>query len=167
MTAGFRVEALGSLHDRNGFASGSAPLDRYFREYVTEDIKRRVTNCFVAIGPAGDIAGYYTFAASGLPLAELTDEEGRRLPRYSLLPGALIGRLAVDGRFRKQGLGSSMVLDAAARAARSEPAVFALLVEARDDEAIAFYQHFGFRRFASKADTLYLPLTTALRAIPA
>lgn len=166
MTFGFRIEALGPLHDRKDFTSGSAPLDRYFREYVTQDIKRRVTNCFVATGPAGVIAGYYTFAASGLPLAELTGEEGKRLPRYGLLPGALIGRLAVDSRFRKQGLGSSMVLDAAARAARSEPAVFALLVEAKDDAAIAFYQHIGFRRFASKADTLYLPVATALRAMP-
>ena len=51
------------------------------------------------------------------------------------------------------------------RAARAEPAIFALIVDAKDDPAIAFYERLQFRRFASRPSSLYLPLATALRAL--
>lgn len=161
----FRVEALSSAHDRKAFSSGSEPLDRYLRELATQDIKRRVSNCFVALDDADVIAGYYTFAATSLPLTELSAEEAKRLPRYALIPAGLIGRLAVDARFQGQRLGGALILDAAARASRADPAIFALVVDAKDDTALAFYEHLQFRRFASRSATLFLPVATALQAL--
>lgn len=165
MTQGFRIEALTPVHPRKNFTSGSAPLDRYLHDLATQDIKRRVSNCFIAIDDAGVIAGYYTFAAASFPLTELSAEETKRLPRYALLPAGLIGRLAVDQRFQGQKLGGALVMDAALRAARAEPAIFALIVDAKDEKAIGFYQHLGFRRFASKPTSLFLPIATALQAL--
>jgi GNAT superfamily N-acetyltransferase len=69
------------------------------------------------------IAGYYTFAAASLPLTELSADEKQRLPRYALLPAGLIGRLAVDQKHQGQRLGSALIVDAPARAARAEPAI--------------------------------------------
>jgi ribosomal protein S18 acetylase RimI-like enzyme len=167
VTQGFSIEALTSAHDRKSFSSGVEPLDRYLHELATQDIKRRVSNCFVALGDAGVIAGYYTFAAASFPLTELSADETKRLPRYAVLPAGLIGRLAVDRRFRGQRLGGALIMDAAARAARAESAIFALVVDAKDDVAVAFYQHHGFRRFASKPASLFLPIATALQALKA
>lgn len=164
MTAGFRVEALTSAHDRKNFSCGIEPLDVYLREQATQDIKRRVSNCFAACDAARSIAGYYTFAATSLPLMELSDAEKKRLPRYALLPAGLIGRLAVDLRFQGQRLGGALIMDAVARAARAEPAIFALIVDAKDQKAVGFYEHLGFRRFISKPASLYLPMATALQA---
>ena len=164
MTAGFTIEALNSVHNRKGFSSGAEPLDRYFRELVTQDVKRRVSNCFVALDAAGVIAGYYTFAAASLPLTELSADEKQRLPRYGLLPAGLIGRLAVDQKYQGQRLGGALIMDAAARA---EPAIFALIVDAKDDLAVTFYQRYEFRRFASKPASLFLPIATALQALSA
>lgn len=165
MTQGFTIEALTSLHDRKVFSSGSVPLDRYFRELVSQDIKRRVSNCFVVLDADGVIAAYYTFAAVSFPLTELSAEETRRLPRYALLPAGLIGRLAVDRRFQGRRLGSTLIMDAAMRAAHADPAIFALIVDAKDDAAIAFYEHHQFRRFASKPASLFLPIETVLQAL--
>jgi GNAT superfamily N-acetyltransferase len=165
VTQRFRIEALSSAHDRAGFSSGVEPLDRYLRELATQDIKRRVSNCFVALGDDDVIAGYYTFAATSLPLTELAPEETKRLPRYALLPAGLIGRLAVEQRFQGRRLGGALIMDAAMRAARGDPAIFALIVEAKDDRAVAFYEHLQFRRFASKPMTLFLPLASALQAL--
>jgi ribosomal protein S18 acetylase RimI-like enzyme len=164
---GFSIEALNSAHNRTGFSSGIEPLDRYFRELVTEDVKRRVSNCFVALDAAGVIAGYYTFAAASLPLMELSADEKQRLPRYALLPAGLIGRLAVDQKYQGQRLGGALIMDAAARAARAEPAIFALIVDAKDASAVAFYERHDFRRFASKPASLFLPIATALQALSA
>jgi len=162
---GYRIQALTSAQDRKAFSSGSEPLDRYLRDLAAQDIKRRVSNCFVALNDADAIAGYYTFAATSLPLTELPEAETRRLPRYALLPAGLIGRLAVDQRFQGQRLGSALIMDAATRAARADPAIFALIVDAKDAAAAAFYEHLQFRRFASRPMTLFLPLATALRAM--
>ena len=165
MTATLRIEALNAAHDRKDFSCGVEALDYYFRAQAGQDIKRRISNCFVASDGKGRVVGYYSFAATSLPLAELTDEEKRRLPRYALLPAGLIGRLAIDQRFQGQRLGGALILNAAARAARAEPAIFALVVDAKDEKAMGFYEHLGFRRFISRPATLFLPLTTALRAM--
>jgi ribosomal protein S18 acetylase RimI-like enzyme len=160
----FSIEPLGS-HPRTQFSCGVAELDRYFREIVSQDIKRRVSNCFVAIDDTGTVAGYYTLAAASLPLTELTPEEAKRLPRYPLLPAGLIGRLAVDERFRGLGLGSSLIVDAVARSMRAEPAIFALLVDAKNDDALRFYRHFGFRQFLSQPMRLFIPIAEAARRL--
>ncbi len=167
MTQSFRIEALTSEHNRLSFSSGVDPLDRYLRELATQDMKRRVSNCFVALDDADTIAGYYTFAATSLPLTELTAEETRRLPRYTLLPAGLIGRLAVDRRFQGRRLGGALIMDAVARSARADQAIFALIVDAKDEAAAAFYEHLQFRRFASRPAALFLPLATALQALHA
>ena len=89
------------------------------------------------------------------------------MPRYGVLPAGLIGRLAVDRRYRGLHLGSALVIDAARRAAGADPAVFALVVDAKDDGAAAFYERLGFRRFASRPMSLFLAIATALRAVEA
>ena len=95
MPDAFRVEPLGEAPDRMGFSCGVAALDRYLQTQASQDVRRRISNCFVACDETGTIAGYYTFAATGLPLSDLPPEDTKRLPRYALLPAGLIGRLAV------------------------------------------------------------------------
>jgi ribosomal protein S18 acetylase RimI-like enzyme len=165
VTERFVIEPLAPSHDRKAFSCEVPALDRYLRELATQDVKRRVSNCFVACDAAGIVAGYYTFAACSLPLAELTGEEVRRLPRYPLLPAGLIGRLAVDRRFRGRRLGGAMIMDAVLRATRADPAIFAIIVDAKDAAAVSFYEHLGFRRFGSRPMSLFLPVATALQAV--
>jgi ribosomal protein S18 acetylase RimI-like enzyme len=161
----FTVDALRAQHDRAGFSCGVAALDRYFRELVSQDIRRRLSNCFVALDPAATVAGYYTFAATGLPLTELPAEQTGRLPRYPSVPAGLIGRLAVDQRFHGRGVGSILIVDAVARAMRADSAIYALVVDAKDDAARRFYIHHGFQPFLSRPMTLYLPLAEAARRL--
>jgi ribosomal protein S18 acetylase RimI-like enzyme len=89
----------------------------------------------------------------------------KRLPRYSSFPACLIGRLAVNQQFRGRGLSSSLIVDAIARAVRAEPAIFALIVDAKDEMALGFYEHLGFYRFASRPMTLYLQIGEAARRL--
>ena len=162
MTLTFTIESLAASHDRKAFSCGVPPLDRYLHELATQDMRRRVSNCFVALDAAGTIAAYYTFAATSFPLADLPPELTKRLPRYAALPAGLIGRLAVDQRFRRQRLGGALIMDATRRAANADPSIFALVVDAKDEAAAAFYRHVGFQPFASRPMSLFLPIATAL-----
>ena len=155
------IEALGPGHDRASFASGVEALDRYFREQVTQDVRRRATTCYVAFdAAAGKVAGYYTLAAAGIPLTDLPGPLAKTLPRYPSVPVARLGRLAVDAAYRGQKLGSALLWDAGLRALRSEVAVYALVVDAKDESAEAFYLHHGFIAFGSQPRQLVLPLAS-------
>ncbi|EGV18496.1 GNAT family N-acetyltransferase [Thiocapsa marina] len=155
---GFHIELLGA-QDRGAFCSGVDALDRYFRERVTQDVRRRVSNCFVLLDAENQVAGYYTFAAAGIPLTDLPESLTKRLPRYPSLPAGLIGRLAVERRYQRRGLGALLVVDAVARALRAEPAIYALVVDAKDEHAAAFYARLGFHRFTSQSNRLFIPIS--------
>jgi ribosomal protein S18 acetylase RimI-like enzyme len=165
VAGGYRIQPLDAIHNRKEFACGDAVLDRYLRELATQDIRRRISNCFVACDDTNTVVAYYTFAATGIPLTDIPLDDAKRLPRYALLPAGLIGRLAVDQRLHGQRLGGTLIIDAARRAAAADPAIYALVVDAKDEAAVGFYQHLGFRRFVSRVLSLYLPIATALKAI--
>lgn len=156
----FLLAPLNGSHDRTVFSCASEPLNRYLREQATQDIRRRIAACFVALADEYRIAGYYTLASASLLLADLPASTGKKLPRYPTVPAVRMGRLAIDQAFKGQGLGSALLADALARAARAEIAAFALIVDAQDETAAAFYRHHSFITLPSSPLTLFLPLTT-------
>jgi ribosomal protein S18 acetylase RimI-like enzyme len=166
VTASFVIAALSPNHDRLAFSCGVDPLDRYLQTQATQDIRRRIANCFVATSANSNIiAGYYTFSATSIPMLDLPSETAKRLPRYPVVPAALIGRLAIDRQYRGLGLGAALLFDAIARAAGADTAIFAVLVDAKDDAAAAFYRRHGFQPFAARPLTLFLPIGTALKLL--
>jgi ribosomal protein S18 acetylase RimI-like enzyme len=157
-----RIGPLDPTLDRDGFRSGVAALDRYFHQQVSQDIRRRVTACFVAQTITdGRPAGYYTLASSSVLLNNLPAPLAKKLPRYPSVPAIRMRRLAVDENFMGQGLGGVLLADALLRVQRSEIAAFALVVDAKDDSAASFYCHHGFMAMESHTLTLFLPLASA------
>lgn len=156
----FRIVPLEASHDRSMFSSGSKPLDNYFQKQVTQDIRRRVTACFVAITIEQRIAGYYTLTAASILLSDLPDKIVKKLPRYPSVPAVRMGRLAVDKSFRKQGLGGALLADALARAYHSEIIAYSMVVDAKDESAVSFYRHHGFIALPNAPMTLFLPLSS-------
>ena len=160
----FRLAPLDAAFDRTTFTSDSEPLNRYLREQVTQDMRRRVAACFVALADGKRIVGYYTLASASVRLADLPSSTGKKLPRYPTVPAVRMGRLAVDQEFMGQGLGGALLADALHRAARSEIAAFALIVDAKDKVAAQFYQHHGFIDLPDTPLSLFLPLATVQRS---
>lgn len=166
MAPTIRVAALAEHHDRSGFASGSDALDRYFKTQASQDIRRRIATCFVALtGDTSEIVGYYTLAATNIALTDLSPSTVKKLPRYPAVPAALLGRLAVANTHQGKGLGGVLLADAITRSARAELGIFAIVVDAKDEGAQRFYEHFGFTLLPGAGRRLMLPINEALRAI--
>ncbi len=74
----------------------------------------------------------------------------------------LLGRLAVDLRLRGQGMGEHLLMDAMCRAleASGEVASVAVVVDAKDENAVAFYRRYEFIPFADAANRLFFPMRT-------
>ncbi len=117
---------------------------------------------FVAIGTtAGRIAGYYTLSAAEFSKAELPAAAAKRLPHYPV-PAAVLGRLAVDQSYQGRGLGETLLMDAIHRTLRASEAmaVYAIIVDAKNDQAKAFYERYSFLSFVTTPRQLFLALET-------
>lgn len=157
----FFIAALESGVDRSDFDCGVEPLNRYFKTQVGQDIKRRITSCFIAIHPDGDIAGFYTLAAANIALKDLPSNLTKKLPRYPTVPAVRLGRLAVSVNCRGRGLGAALLADALTRSLKADIAAYAMLVDAKDQTAAQFYEYHGFIATKEDPNILYLPLATA------
>jgi GNAT superfamily N-acetyltransferase len=159
--AQYVVEPLAVQHDRSTFSCGRVELDSYLRERAGQDARRRVAAPYVAVAPGSVlVAGYYTLSSLGIALGQLPADLIRRLPRYPQLPATLLGRLAVDTRHQGKRLGEVLLLDALARSleASRRVASVAVVVDAIDDGAHAFYRHFEFIPFPEQRRRLFLPM---------
>jgi GNAT superfamily N-acetyltransferase len=161
------IEPLGKQHDRATFTSGQPDIDDWFRRRASQDERRNIARVFVAIDSERRVIGFYSLSSYTLALDELPADLARKLPRYDAIPAARIGRLARDERVRGQGTGELLLADAVRRilgAARSV-AVFAIVVDAKDDRAALFYHRFRLQPFPLAPKRLFLPTSTALAAL--
>ena len=166
--ANITVEPLGRQHDRTAFQCGAEALDRYLKQQARQDADKRVAAPFVAVRPPDvRVLGYYTLSASVLTLADLPDDLACKLPRYPQLPVTLLGRLAVDQSTKGQGLGEHLLLDALHRslAHADEIAAMAVVVDAKDENAVSFYRHYGFLPLQAKPNRLFVPMRSVAQLL--
>jgi len=160
------IRSLAKIDNRSEFSCGEPALDEWFHRRAGQDERRHLARVFVAVDETPQILGFYSLSSFTVTLSDLPPELARKLPRYDAIPAALIGRLARDRRARGQGVGSLLLADAVRRIIRLSEAIaiFAIVVEAKDEHAATFYESFGFARSAEKSTRLFLPLATAVQA---
>lgn len=161
------IEALDKQHDRAAFRCGQPDLDAWFHQRAGQDERRNIARIFVALDADLGVVGFYSLGAFTLAFDDLPEDVARKLPRYDAIPAALIGRLARDERVKGQGMGDLLLADAIKRilAAGRTLAVFAIVVDAKDEAAARFYEAFGFRPFPSQPNRLFLLTSTAMLAL--
>lgn len=134
------------------------PLDRYFRTQAGQDARKNMAAPFVLVLPNGAIAGYYTLSSTAVNVGEWPAQTVRKLPRYPLIPVTLLGRLAIDRHHQGNGYGRFLLADALFRAVRSKIASFAVIVDAKDENACRFYGRESFLPFPDRPMRLFRPI---------
>jgi predicted GNAT family N-acyltransferase len=155
-------------HQRERFNCGVTSLDRYITKLASQDLKRKAATVFVLIdSPNLEVMAYYTLSSFTLEATELESSVAKKLPRYPLLPATMLGRLAVDKKYRGQKFGKLILIDAMKRAfiASQQIASTAVVVEAIDNNAVSFYRKYGFTSFESNPNRLYLPMSIISKII--
>lgn len=150
-----------AIHDRLAFDCGVHALNEYLQRFAEQHRRKGVGATYVLVDSAApsSILGYYTLSAAEVDAERLGDADRKRLPRFPV-PCFRMGRLACRSAQRGTGLGRMLLGCAVDRClqARQQVAAFALIVDAKDDEARRFYRHFGFKPLRDADLTLYLPL---------
>lgn len=165
----FHISVLDtSFHDRESFDCGKSQLNDYLKKMAGQDAKKGYSKTFVATTgvESKDILGYYSTSASSIEFENIPQNLSKKLPKYPA-PSMLIGRLAVDKQVQGKKLGETLLIHALNRAVRatSEMAIFAVRVDALDEEAKQFYLRYGFVPFKDKEFSLLLPMKTIIKSL--
>lgn len=160
-------EPLAKRHDRSLFCCGEDELDGWFQKRAGQDERRNVARVFVALDDDSQIVGFYSLSAFTLTLDEVPEDIAAKLPRYDHIPAALIGRLARHEHSRGKGIGEILIADALHRIVNvaRDLAVFAIVVDAKNEKASDFYQSFGFTPFPLHPERLFMLTSTAAAAL--
>jgi len=159
-------ELLNDTHDRISFSCGVPSLDTYLHRQAGQDMRRRLASVFVLRAPnSAAVIGYYTLSNSAVTATELPPAVVKKFGRYPTLPATLLGRLAVDSRFKRQRFGQRLLLNALQRSAHNEVASALVVVDALDDSICPFYEKYGFQRFSLASLRLFLPMETLQRSM--
>jgi GNAT superfamily N-acetyltransferase len=156
-------EILNPTHNKIDFSCGKESLDYYLKNQATQDIKRKLSVCFILPDSARDkIKGFYTLSNSSIPLDFVPESIRHKIPKsYKSIPATLIGRLAIDNAYKKQGLGKLLLIDALKRSYSTSKIIgsFAVIVDPLDDEAESFYRNYGFIKLPDSGK-MFLPMKT-------
>jgi predicted GNAT family N-acyltransferase len=154
---------LNSAHKKGNFTCGKDLLDNYLHTQAKQDVKRKLSACFILADEEQNVKGYYTLSSSTINRNLLPDEIKSKLPPpYIDLPATLLGRLAVDNAYKGQGLGRHLLLDALKRsfdASVNSVGSMAVIVDPLDADAVRFYGNHDFIRL-SESGKMFLPMET-------
>lgn len=163
---GLRVEMLGVAHRRDGFDCGEPALNEFLSRLAGQQQRRGFGKTYVALADDGvSVIGFVTLSAGQVATAQLPST--LKLPRYPL-PVLRIGRLAIDTRHQGHGVGSGLLGFGLTLAIEwsQRVGVYGVAVEAKNDEARAFYLGLGFLSGVDDPRHMILPLSTLVRATP-
>ena len=155
------IVPLDAAHNRAGFRCNVEALDQYIHKQAGQDIRRRISRIFVAVLPDNlkEVMGYYTLSSLSIGLEQLPPKLARKLPKHPV-PAALVGRLAVNHNAQGCGIGKMLLVDAIQRilSVGDQIAIYAMVVDAINDNAKGFYEQFGFVPLSDNSSRLFLPL---------
>lgn len=164
-----KIEPLAKFHDRDGFDCGSEPLNVFLKQTARQHATRGVSRTFVLVEEGASvpkrILGFFALNLCQIKSECLSAVEAKRLPRD--VSGVRLGRLAVAKSLQGQGLGKVLLVAAMKKFIDIFNAAggIGLFVDAKDQEAKGFYEHFGFVSLPSNELELFLPVATIQEAL--
>ena len=158
---------LDITHNRKAFECEEQQLTDYIKKQVSQDIKKKLAVCFVAIDNDNNVIGYYTLSSESLGREQIPDKYLKKVPQNYNAPVILLGRLARNITAKGIGLGEHLLLDALFRAfTLSDESIgaMAVIVDPMNQFAIKFYEKYGFEQLPD-SEKMFLPMSTIKQII--
>jgi predicted GNAT family N-acyltransferase len=163
LSESYKISKLSSEFDVLNFYSGISQLDNYIKKYARLNQDINIGQTYILYLCDNNIViGYYTISAANVTKTDFPTIEKitTELPKYPI-PCILIGKLAVDLKYRGRGLGKLLLIDALKRVKNlsSELGCFAVIVDSIES-ASSFYEKYGFIKFINRKLSYFLPIKT-------
>ena len=157
------TEILKKNHIKQHFSCGEELLDNYLKKQANQDVRRKLSVCFVLIEKdTNTVQGYYTLSSNSIPLELVPENYKKHFPKsYTSVPTILLGRLAVDKKYKGQGFGELLLMDALKKSFEISKSVgsFAVVTDPIGVEAENFYLKYDFQKLPDSGK-MFLPMKT-------
>ena len=145
MSSGFsEIEKLAPDHEVSAFDCGREELNVWLKRHALTSQRSDSAQSYV-LCERDSVVGYYALVAGSVDREEAPGRIAKGMPRHPI-PVLLLARLAVDSAHQGRGVGAILLGDALYRAASGAEIIGAraLLVNAKDEDARAFYERYDF-----------------------
>jgi GNAT superfamily N-acetyltransferase len=169
-------EPLAEHHDRAAFTC-SGEEGAILQDYLRNDTRgprehrKHVTALHVMVRESAPsvICGFFTLSSASLRIEDSPKNIAKGLPKYRTMPAVRLGRMAVDDRFRGHDLGTLLIQEAFSIAVRLKDSVgfVAMLVDAKTDNLVNYYELRGFTRLPEAERTLFIMQPTMEQVLSA
>ncbi len=162
-----KIQALDkNKHNRKQFDCDVVPLNKYLQQTAKQHDDVDLSRCFVLTQDDACILGFYSLSVCHIKWDELPEKHQKKYPKNGIT-GVLIARLAVDKQHQRKGYGGDLLMDAIHKIITSGVDVPhpVIIVDAKDEQAKAFYLQFGFEEIAPSSNRLYIPTQHARNMI--
>lgn len=164
----YKIEPLSKAHDRDGFDCGSEPLNLFLKQTARQHASRGISRTFVLVEENAllpkSILGFFSLNLCQVKSELLSTDQAKKLPRT--VSGVRLGRLAVAKQLHGRGHGKDLLVAAMSKFLEIFDIAggIGLFVDAKDNNAKAFYDHFGFISLPSNDLELFLPVASIQQA---
>ena len=159
-----KVELLDATHARVRFDCGVEPLNRYLQQVARQHLTKGISKTYILVEENASapkaVLGFFTISLCKVLGREVPVKWAKKLP--GLIPAMRLGRLAVAGNVHGGGFGKALLVEAVLKVAKVADIAggIGLFVDAKDENAAAFYAHFGFEPTPTAPLTLFMPMET-------
>ena len=162
-----RVVLFDKKFDRTGFRCEEDALTTYLHNQVSQDIRKGLATCFVAIDSQEKVVGYYTLTTESLGRSEIPEKYRKKVPQNYNAPVILLGRIARDNSQQGKGLGEHLLIDALFRSynlSKRSIGAMAVVVDPINQKATDFYSRYGFIQLPDSGK-MFLPMNVIEKLI--
>ena len=154
-------------NDASHFECASPELNDFLKEDALENQKELISKTYLCYHPHR-LVGYITFATDVLKAKEMRVKEHLEGILYAEYPAIKIGRLAVDKKYERKGVGRFLLLIAVGKALKISGEVGCRFITVDSKrESIEFYQKHGFelvkKHEKQNFPTLYLDIMPIIK----
>ncbi|MBQ0758425.1 MAG: GNAT superfamily N-acetyltransferase [Zhongshania sp.] len=151
---------LRAEHHTSGFCCGNGTLDDWLTKRALKNQNSGASKTFVICESDSTVIGFYALATGSVERSLATSSLSRQMP--DPIPVIILGRLAVDEKFKGRNLGASLLKDAILRTLfiADSVGVRGLLVHAISEDAKRFYLKYGFKESPMDAMTLMISVAS-------
>lgn len=142
-----------------GFDCGIEELNAFLKNYAYKNDLNGIGRTYVAF-ENDVIYGFITLCTASINFKEAPEIVTGSLPKYPI-PCIKIARLAVNKNNQGQHIGSFLLQNAFMKILQASEiaGIYLVLVDAKEN-AIGFYEHYGFKPLKDATMTYYLPVKT-------
>jgi len=157
------ISPLARHHDRSRFDCGVPELNSFLKATARQHGDKGISRTFVLSdqeNPA-TIIGFFTLTLCEVRTENLPDIFAKKYPQHGL-PAVRLARLAVGGKYQRNGYGGLLLAEAIHRTIliAEQAGLIGLFVDAKGESAYKFYERYGFASLPGHVLQLFLPLET-------